>query len=75
MLERCWQIIKDMPERQHAVAVLRWQQGMKQSEIAAALGMAEKTVSVHLNRARRRLMAELGRDYPLASDDGEGRAS
>ena len=74
-LERCWQIIKDMPERQHAVAVLRWQQGMKQSEIAAALGMAEKTVSVHLNRARRRLMAELGRDYPLASDDGEGRAS
>jgi hypothetical protein len=32
-------------------------------------------VSVHLNRARRRLIAELGRDYPLASDDGEGRAS
>jgi hypothetical protein len=27
------------------------------------------------DRARRRLMAELGRDYPLASDDGEGRAS
>jgi RNA polymerase sigma factor (sigma-70 family) len=75
VLERCWQIIKDMPERQHAVAMLRWQQGMKQSEIAAALDMAEKTVSVHLNRARRRLIAELGRDYPFARDDGEGRAS
>jgi RNA polymerase sigma-70 factor (ECF subfamily) len=75
VLERCWRIIKDMPERQHAVAVLRWQQGMKQAEIAAALGMAEKTVSVHLNRARRRLVAELGRDYPFASDDGEGQAS
>ncbi len=75
VLERCWQIIQDMPERQHAVAVLRWQQGMKQTEIAAALGMAEKTVSVHLSRARRQLIAQLGRDYPFASDDGEGRAS
>ena len=75
MLDRCWQIIKDMPEQQHAVAVLRWQQGMKQTEIAAALGMAEKTVSVHLHRARRRLIAQLGPDYPFASDDGEGRAS
>ena len=75
VLDRCWQIIKDMPEQQHAVAVLRWQQGMKQTEIAAALGIAEKTVSVHLHRARRRLIAQLGPDYPFASDDGEGRAS
>ena len=75
VLERCWQIIQGMPERQHAVAVLRWQQGMKQAEIAAALGMAEKTVSVHLHRARRQLIARLGRDCPFASDDGEGRAS
>jgi RNA polymerase sigma-70 factor (ECF subfamily) len=75
VLERCWQIINDMPGRQHAVAVLRWQQGMKQAEIAAALGMTEKTVSVHLTNARRRLLAQLGRDHPFASDDGEGRAS
>ena len=75
VLERCWLIIKDMPERQHAVAVLRWQQGMKQTEIAATLGMTEKTVSVHLNRARRRLIAQLGPDYPFASDDGEGPSS
>ena len=74
-LERCWSIIKDMPERQHAVAVLRWQQGMKETEIAATLGMAEKTVSVHLYRARRQLIARLGSDCPFASDDGEGRAS
>lgn len=73
VLERCWQIIMGMPERQHAVAVLRWQQGMKETEIAAALGMAEKTVSVHLHRARRQLAAQLGHDYPFASDDGEGR--
>lgn len=75
VLERCWQIIKNMPERQHAVATLRWQQGMKQTEIAAALGMTEKTVSVHLTQARRRLIAQLGRDYPFGGDDGEGSSS
>ena len=65
VLERCWQIIKDMPERQHAVAVLRWQQGMKQAEIAAALGIAEKTVSVHLNRARLAADRPTGTGLPL----------
>lgn len=34
VLERCWQIIQDRPERQHAVAMLRWQQDMKEGEIA-----------------------------------------
>jgi RNA polymerase sigma-70 factor (ECF subfamily) len=75
VLERCWKIIKDMPGQQHAVAVLRWQQGMQQNEIAAALGMTEKTVSVHLTRARRRLIAQLGPDYPFVGDDGEGSSS
>lgn len=74
-LERCWQIIKDMPERQHAVALLRWQQDMKESEIAAVLGMAEKTVSTHLHRARRTLITQLGPDYPFAIDDPEGAPS
>jgi RNA polymerase sigma-70 factor (ECF subfamily) len=75
VLKRCWQIINGMPERQHAVAVLRWQQDMKQTEIAAALGISEKTVSVHLHRARRQLIAQLGSDYPFAGDDGEGTSS
>jgi RNA polymerase sigma-70 factor (ECF subfamily) len=75
VLERCWKIIKDMPERQHAVAVLRWQQDMKQTEIATALGMAEKTVSVHVHRARQQLIAQLGPDCPFASDHGEGPLS
>jgi RNA polymerase sigma-70 factor (ECF subfamily) len=75
VLERCWQIIKDMPERQHAVAMLRWQQDMKETEIAAVLGMAEKTASVHLHRARRRLITRLGPDPPFAGDHGEGSSS
>ena len=74
-LERCWQIIRAMPERQHAVAVMRWQQDLKEGEIAAALGMAEKTVSAHLHRARRRLIAQLGRDHPFADGDAEGTSS
>lgn len=75
VLERCWQILTGMPGQQHAVAALRWQHGMKQAEIAAALGMSEKTVSVHLTRARRQLIAELGPDYPFASEDREGPSS
>lgn len=74
-LQRCWQIIEGLPERQHAVALLRWQQDMKESEIAAALGMAEKTVSAHVHRARRKLIAQLGPDYPFAGDDPEGAPS
>ena len=74
-LERCWQIIRGMPEREHAVALLRWQQDMKEGEIAAVLGIAEKTVSTHLHRARRKLIAQLGPDYPFARDDAEGVSS
>ena len=59
-LERCWQIIQEMPERQHAVAMLRWRLDMKEAEIAAVLGMAPKTVSAQLHRARRKLIAQLG---------------
>ena len=72
VLQRCWQIIGGLPERQHAVALLRWQQGLKEIEIAAVLGIDERTVSTHLRRARRTLIARLGPDYPFADDDPEG---
>jgi RNA polymerase sigma-70 factor (ECF subfamily) len=75
MLERCWQVIKGLPERQHAVAMLRWGLDMKQNEIAAVLNMAEKTVSVHLSRVRRRLLIQLGEDYPLDGGTPEGASS
>ena len=74
-LERCWQIINAMPGSQHAVALLRWQQDMKEAQIAAVLGMTEKTVSAHLHQARRNLIAQLGPDYPVAHDDAEGASS
>ncbi len=74
VLERCWGIIKGLPQRQHAVALLRWQLDMKESEIAQVLGMNEKTVSVHVYRVRRRLLLQLGTDHPFDGDDPEGAA-
>jgi len=74
-LERCWRIIREMPERQYAVAVLRWRLDMKEAEIAEVLGVAEKTVSAQLYRARRKLIAQLGPDHPFTRDDSEGASS
>ena len=73
-LERCWRIIQGLPERQHAVALLRWRLDMKESEIASVLGMDEKTVSVHLYRVRRKLIVPLGPDYAFDGDEPEGAA-
>jgi RNA polymerase sigma-70 factor (sigma-E family) len=58
MLERCWRVIGDLPERQHAAALLRWGLDMKEAEIAAALHIAEETVSSHLSRVRRQLFSD-----------------
>ena len=75
MLERCWQVIRSLPERQHAVAMLRWGLDMKQNEIATVLNMAEKTVSVHLSRVRHKLLAQFGADYPFDGGSPEGASS
>ena len=64
-LERCWRIIQGLPQRQHAVALLRWQLDMKESEIAQVLGIDEKTVSVHLYRVRRKLLLQVGMHSPV----------
>jgi RNA polymerase sigma factor (sigma-70 family) len=74
-LERCWRIIGEMPKGQHVAAVLRWQLGMKEAEIAAVLGIAESTVSAQLHRARRNLIKQLGPDHPFPRDDPEGGSS
>jgi RNA polymerase sigma factor (sigma-70 family) len=71
-LDRCWQVIGGLPEQQHAAALLRWGLGMKEGEIAAVLGITEKTVSVHLYRIRRKLLLQLGADRPWDDDAGEG---
>ena len=70
-LERCWQVIGELPERQHTTALMRWPLGMKEAEIAAVLGVAETTVSATLHQVGRELIAQLRPDHP-ASGGGTG---
>jgi RNA polymerase sigma factor (sigma-70 family) len=70
-LEQARKIIEDMPPRQKKVALMRWQDHMKGSEIAAELGIAESTVHAHLHTARGKLVAGLERYYPFGSDNGK----
>ena len=71
-LDQARQIIEDMPPRQKKVALMRWQDRMKVTEIAAELGITEGTVHAHLHSARRKLAAGLKRYYPFGTDNGKG---
>jgi RNA polymerase sigma-70 factor (ECF subfamily) len=75
-LERAREIIGEMPPRQRACALMRWQDRMRAAEIAAALGVAEGTVHAHLHAARGKLVAGLARYYPFGQPgQGKGAAS
>jgi RNA polymerase sigma factor (sigma-70 family) len=71
-LDQARQIIEDMPPRQKKVALMRWQDRMKVTEIAAELGIAEGTVHAQLHSARGKLAAGLERYYPFGADNGKG---
>jgi RNA polymerase sigma-70 factor (ECF subfamily) len=51
-----------LPTRQAEVFVLARMEGLKAEEIAELLGCSRETVRVHLHRALKRLIRELG-DY------------
>lgn len=74
-LRRAQEIIESLPERQHVIAVMRWQEGMKTKEIAERLGIAEATVSVNIHQIRKKLIAGLGPYYPFGRAAAEGEAS
>src|SRR5271169_2850360 len=69
-LQRCWRAIEALPPQQHAVAVMRWLFAMTNSQIAAALGIADGTVAAHLSAVRGKLKAALGPYDPFGSQDG-----
>jgi RNA polymerase sigma-70 factor (sigma-E family) len=71
VLERAWRIIVDMPERHHAVGLLRWHLDMKEAEIAAALSLADRTVSADLDRTRHNLTTQLALGHQGTGDDPE----
>jgi RNA polymerase sigma factor (sigma-70 family) len=68
-LWRAREIIDEMPPRQRQVALMRWQDRMKTTEIAAELGVAEGTVHAHLHAARGKLIAGLEPYYPFGKGD------
>src|SRR6204780_755596 len=63
-LARAGEIIRDMPPRQREIALLRWQDHLRITEIAARLGVAEGTVHAQLHNARRKLITGLEPYYP-----------
>lgn len=74
-LERCGQIIGELTERQHAIALMRWHLDMKEAEIAAVLGVGETTVSTTLDRLEQQLMAPPEPGHGSGESPQEGAAS
>jgi RNA polymerase sigma-70 factor (ECF subfamily) len=68
-LQRCWRVIQALPPQQHAVAVMRWLFTMKNSEIAAKLGLADGTVAAHLFTVRSKLKEDLGPYDPFGGEE------
>ena len=61
-LRTVWIAVRDLPGRQRTVFLLRFVEEMDVREIAAATGMAEGTVKVHLFRAVRAVRKRLGEE-------------
>ena len=59
-LRRARQAIDALPEKLRAVLLLRAVEGMSQAEVAALLGVSEKTIETRLYRARLKLSEMLG---------------
>jgi RNA polymerase sigma-70 factor (ECF subfamily) len=55
-----------LPARVREVLLLKWQRGMTNAQVAESLGIARKTVEMHVTRAGRALRSLLER--PLGGD-------
>jgi RNA polymerase sigma-70 factor (ECF subfamily) len=55
--------VKELPERQRAAVILRYQWDYSCREIGRALDMTENAVSLHLHRAREALRRSLGKHF------------
>lgn len=74
-LERCGQVIAELPERQHAIALMRWHLEMKEADIAAVLGVGERTVRSTLDRVAEKLMTPPEPGHGTGGRTQEGAAS
>jgi RNA polymerase sigma factor (sigma-70 family) len=71
-LERGAKIIEGLPGRQRSIALMKWIDHLKESEIAAELGCAKETAAAQVHEIRRKLIDGLGPYYPFIGDGGEG---
>ena len=71
-LEKCWAVIEHLSPRQHLIAIMRWREGMKVSEIAAELRIKNSTVYAHIDKIREQIRAQIGPYHPFVGDDAEG---
>lgn len=74
-LERAAEIIQGLPDRQKRIALMKWNDHMKESEIAAELGCKETAVTSQVTLIRRKLIGGLGPYYPFGGDDGKEETS
>jgi RNA polymerase sigma factor (sigma-70 family) len=71
-LERTTKIIEGLPGKQKRIALMKWNDHMKASEIAGVLGCAEGTVAAQIHEIRRKLIEGLGPYYPFVGEDQGG---
>jgi RNA polymerase sigma factor (sigma-70 family) len=74
-VEKAMKIIDELAARQRRIALMKWNDHMKEAEIAAVLGCSRGTVAAEVHEIRRKLIDGLGPYYPFAGDDGEGESS
>jgi RNA polymerase sigma-70 factor (ECF subfamily) len=74
-LEKAVETILRLPARQRDIALMKWNDHMTESEIAAELGCTKGAVGAQVHEIRRKLMEGLGRYYPFNKDGGTGEAS
>lgn len=60
-VQTMWRATASLPERQRTVFLLRYVEEMELLEIAAAAGLSENAVKVHLYRALRSVRKKVGR--------------
>jgi RNA polymerase sigma-70 factor, ECF subfamily len=70
-LQRCWDMIKLMPQARQRIAFLKWGEEWSSAEIARLMGISQSTVRGQLKLARDELAVAVGPQVPFAEDDAD----
>jgi RNA polymerase sigma factor (sigma-70 family) len=64
VVEKIMEVIEGLPPQQRLIAMMRWIDQMKNTEIAAELGTTPNVVAVQVNAIRRKFTSSLGPEHP-----------